>query len=115
MAFSPDGRSVLTASDDRTAKLWSTADGRPLGEPLAHEHRVVAIAFSPDGRLIVTGSWDKTARLWDAATARPRFAPLPIKARSMLSAFSPDGKTVVSGVRRRHGATLEHRHRPADR
>src|SRR5262249_36220793 len=68
VAFSPDGKAVLTGSGDRTARLWDAATGRPLGTPLTHQDAVRAVAFSPDGKAVLTGSWDKAARLWDAAT-----------------------------------------------
>jgi WD domain, G-beta repeat len=71
-AFSPDGRRIVTASWDNTARLWDAETGRPIGEPLrGHEDYVFGAAFSADGKRIVTASWDKTARQWDAATGRP--------------------------------------------
>ena len=67
-SFSPDGRTVLTASFD-VARLWDAASGKELLR-LPHEREVVAASFSPDGRTVVTASWDITARLWDAATGK---------------------------------------------
>jgi len=69
--FSPDGRRILTASSDKTARLWDATTGAPIGEPMRHEDEVVDAAFSPDGTRIVTASKDRTARLWDAATLKP--------------------------------------------
>jgi hypothetical protein len=66
-AFSPDGKRIVTASKDKTARLWDAATGKPIGEPLkGHDDTVRSASFSPDGRRIVTASSDKTARIWDA-------------------------------------------------
>ena len=68
-AFSRDGTRIVTASYDKTARLWDAATGEPIGVPLAgHTDYVAGAAFSPDGKRIVTVSADKTARLWDAET-----------------------------------------------
>jgi eukaryotic-like serine/threonine-protein kinase len=63
MAFSPDGKTVLTGRADG-ARLWNAADGRPIGQPWKHQTTVTAVAFSPDGKTVLTGSYDHTARLW---------------------------------------------------
>ena len=76
VAFSPDGKTVLTGSQDKTARLWDAATGRPLGSPMAHQGAVSAVAYSPDGKTVLTGSADFTARLWDAATGRPLGQPM---------------------------------------
>ncbi|MFL6551740.1 MAG: WD40 repeat domain-containing protein [Chthoniobacterales bacterium] len=66
--FSPDGQRVVTASRDKTARLWDATSGKPIGEPMKHEGGVFSAQFSPDGQRVVTASKDKTARLWDAMT-----------------------------------------------
>ncbi len=71
VAFSPDGKTILTGSNDRTARLWDAATGRPIGHPLAIPTAVSSVAFSPDGKTILTGCLDGTARLWDTATGQP--------------------------------------------
>ena len=68
VAFSPDGRLLATASDDKTARLWDPATGEHLRTLTGHTDPVRGVAFSPDGRLLATASEDKTARLWDPAT-----------------------------------------------
>jgi WD40 repeat protein len=97
-AFSPDGKRVVTASDDNTARLWDAETGKQIGEPLAgHTDGVARAAFSPDGKRIVTASWDRTARLWDAETAKPIGEPLRGHADTVFSAaFSPDGTRIVT-------------------
>ena len=75
-AFSPDGKRIVTASSDKTARLWDAETGKPIGELDGHEGWVWRAAFSPDGKRIVTASGDKTARLWDADTGKAIGEPL---------------------------------------
>jgi len=65
--FSPDGRSVVTASDDNTAQLWDATTGAPIGQPMKHKGLVHIARFSPNGRSVVTASSDNTARMWDVS------------------------------------------------
>jgi dipeptidyl aminopeptidase/acylaminoacyl peptidase len=64
VVWSPDGRRLVTASEDKTARVWN-ADG--TGEPLVlrgHEDKVEWAEWSPDGQRLVTASQDKTVRVW---------------------------------------------------
>lgn len=97
-AFSPDGKLVLTASRDRTARLWRTADGRPAGLPMQHADGIPAAAFSPDGRLIATASADRTLRLWDTATTLPVGLPLVHPVPVVAVTFTPDSRFVITGA-----------------
>ena len=97
-AFSPDGNRIVTASEDKTARIWDVATRRQIGEPLrGHQDGIRSAAFSPDGKRIVTASWDKTARIWDAATGKPIGEPLKGHEEAVNSAsFSPDGKRIIT-------------------
>ena len=99
MAFSPDGKTILTGSLDNTARLWDAATGQPRGGAMTHQGPVNAVAFSPDGKTILTGSVDGKARLWDASMGRPIGQPLTHQGAVIAAAFSPDGATVITGCR----------------
>jgi len=58
--------SRVTASRDKTARIWDAASANEVAVLRGHEEWVHSAAFSPDGTRIVTASWDKTARIWDA-------------------------------------------------
>jgi WD40 repeat protein len=65
VAFSPDGKTIASASSDRTVRRWDTRTGQPIGQPLTgHTGPVKAIAFSPDGTMIASANMDRTVRLW---------------------------------------------------
>jgi WD40 repeat protein len=67
--FSPDGKNVVTASDDGTIRIWDATTGRQQ-KVLRHEYWVRGMAVSPDGKWIASNSLDKTVRLWDMATGK---------------------------------------------
>ena len=97
LAFSPDGKIALTGAEDKMARLWDVATGKPLGPPLAHQGAVHAVAFGPDGQTVLTGSEDNTARLWDVATGKPLGPPLAHQGVVHAVAFSPDGSAALTG------------------
>ncbi len=95
-SFSPDGRRVVTASDDNTARIWNAETGEALGEPLKHDGEVLTAVFSADGTRVVTASKDRTAKVWDAETGDPVGEPLVHQDTVNSAVFSGDGKRVVT-------------------
>jgi WD40 repeat protein len=68
IAYSRDGRYVLTGSGDNTAKLWEASTGLQIRTFAGHTNKVTSVAFSANDLFVLTGSDDGTARIWDAAT-----------------------------------------------
>ncbi len=77
VAFSPDGSTLASASQDGTIILWDVKTRRRLGTPLAgHTDAVWGVAFSPDGGTLASASQDGTVILWDVKTRRRLGEPL---------------------------------------
>ncbi len=96
VAVTPDGRHVLSASDDGTVKVWDLATGQLLRSLEGHTRAVLAVAVTPDGRHVLSASSDRTLRLWNLETGESQVlfwndAPL------LCVAISEDGKYVVCG------------------
>jgi WD40 repeat protein len=112
VAFSSDGRAVLSGSRDKTLKLWEAATGRLMRTFEGNSEAVTSVAFSPDGRSVLSGSegWkreEKTLRLWDAATGRLVRVFEGASGGVGSVAFSPDGRSVASGGLGAGRATLK--------
>ncbi|MEO5329570.1 MAG: WD40 repeat domain-containing protein [Magnetococcus sp. THC-1_WYH] len=97
IAFSPDGKTIVSGSWDKTIRLWERASGKSIAILERHSGPVLSVAFSPDGKTIASGSGDKTIRLWERASGK-LIATLEGHSNWVNSvAFSPDGKTIASG------------------
>jgi WD40 repeat protein len=117
--FSPDGKTIVSASTGCNIHLWdvqtarelgsvpcsnptasrgdSTIDLLPIMHKLRHTSRIRTVTFSPDGRTLASGSDDETIRLWEAQTGRPIESVLKGHAARVTSVkFSPDGTGLVS-------------------
>ena len=68
VAFSPDGTTLASGSDDDTVKLWNISSRQQLATLKGNAGDVASVAFSPDGRALATANGDNTVRLWDAVS-----------------------------------------------
>jgi hypothetical protein len=105
VAIAPDGAQVLTASLDKTARVWRP-DGTPVSILAGHEDRIYRAAFSPDGGWMLTASRDGSIRLWRTPDGSPpdgvgpqvqqEFLPLRAALGGVAAAvFSPDGHYIA--------------------
>ncbi|CAE6469540.1 unnamed protein product, partial [Rhizoctonia solani] len=98
VAFSPDGKSVASGSDDSTVRMWDVHSSSPIGEPLrGHSSWINSVSYSPLGNLIASGSGDRTIRLWDINTGQESGDDLKSDHIFFSVAFSPDARLIASG------------------
>jgi serine/threonine protein kinase len=96
VAFAPDGKTVVTGSDDSTLRFWDAGTGRAQ-ESLRTRGGIVAVAFAHSGKFLVSGDGDGNLSLWDAAT-HTELPPLPHHSTNVRRlAISPDDRTLAVG------------------
>jgi WD40 repeat protein len=98
--FSPDGQRVVTASQDRTARVWDAGSGAPITPPLKHEMVLIGARFTLDGRRVITVSQDRTARVWDATEGQPLTPPIrhPDELQRRSPDLHPDGRRAITAA-----------------
>jgi WD40 repeat protein len=99
VAIAPDGKTAISASWDKTLKIWDTETGRELKTLTGHSDRVTAVAIAPDGKTAISASWDKTLKIWDTETGRELKTLTGHSSWVTAVAIAPDGKTAISASR----------------
>jgi dipeptidyl aminopeptidase/acylaminoacyl peptidase len=96
MAFSPDGRRIVSGLADGSMTLWDVETGSEIAHFSGHRELFTALAFSPDGRRIASGSSDNTVRIWDADEGIQLIELIGHERGIKAVAFSPDGRRLAS-------------------
>jgi WD40 repeat protein len=94
--FSADGKKVLTASADTTARVWDARTGQLLKSLRGHQRSITSAEFSPDGKSVLTSSDDKTARIWDVESGIELEVLAGHGGKVLNAQFSHDGETIVT-------------------
>jgi WD40 repeat protein len=95
VAVSPDGLSLVSASYDRTVRVWDLATGKERRTLRGHLAGVTSVAFHPSGRYLASASSDGTLRLWSTATGACLAVLLSLP--EGWAAFTPDGRYKIGG------------------
>jgi WD40 repeat protein len=104
LAFTPDGKHVVTGSGDHNIKVWDSATGKEVksfGGPSGHQNLVLSVSISRDGGLIASGGSDNKALIWDFPSSGPLRAIAKTEGARVL-AVSPDGTKLAGGDKDGH-------------
>jgi WD40 repeat protein len=96
VSLTADGRFAVSASDDKTLKVWDLGTGQAIRTLEGHTSQVTGVAVRPDGRFAVSASYDKTLKVWNLATGQP-LATLETHAPLVCCTLTPDGKILLAG------------------
>lgn len=96
VALSRDGRIAVSASEDRTLKVWEVGSGRELRTLTGHASWVRGVALSADARIAISASYDKTLKLWDLETGEV-LATFTCDAAVWSCAYSDALKLILAG------------------
>jgi WD40 repeat protein len=97
LAFTPDGKMLVSGSVDQTVKVWDLATGKDVRTLKGHSKEVWPVAVSPDGTVLASGGYDHQIMLWDLVSGKELRALPGHRDTVTALAFSPDGSTLASG------------------
>ncbi|MFM6136201.1 MAG: WD40 repeat domain-containing protein, partial [Sphaerospermopsis kisseleviana] len=104
VGITPDGKKAISASDDRTMKVWDLHTGKELSTLTGHNSSVLSVAITPNGKKAVSASHDETLKVWDLETGKELSTLTGHKNWVEAVAITPDGKKAVSAS---HDLTLK--------
>ncbi|MBD2603674.1 CHAT domain-containing protein [Scytonema hofmannii FACHB-248] len=100
LAFSSDGKTLISGSNDETVRLWDLETRQPIHILTAHEKRVKCVGITPDGKMLVSASTDSKIKLWDQKTGKcERTIATSLNPATILNAISisPNREIIASG------------------
>ena len=103
VAFAPDGKTLASASWDRTIRLWEVGSNQSLASLEEHRDDVLSVAFAPDGKTLASGGREGAIRLWEVDTGQQKAvlgeygSGIEHEGAVTSVAFSIDGRTLASG------------------
>lgn len=97
VAFSPDAKTLVSGSLDRSIRMWDSQTGRLAQVIQTDMQGVMCLCLSPDGEMMVSGHTDHTIHLWDSQTKQIKHTLCGHTEKITTLAFSPDGETLASG------------------
>ena len=96
VSYSPNGRRILTASTDGSARTWNATTGTPISPAMIHNGSLNHATLSPDGALVATAGSDNIARVWNATTGDPVTAPLRHLGEVTHVSFDPNCRSIIT-------------------